>query len=250
MPTHMRARFAVQELTTWDAAEPFPCTKGLRTMRIPTASQLINPWQHGTLLFDLETDPRQLAPIADDEIELRMLRLLARLMHDNDAPRSQFERLAISYDAQPCPEHLLVRAQAERAAAIAEPLPELSELPAAELLATPPADLLADRKRRAVRRPAPPRDRGHRAADPPARALHALPCPTGSLPRGHAPSHRHRPDRLTGEESADRRHLVLRAEDIEDDDRDLSAEQATASPETRTQRRETGSEYSGQPDAW
>ena len=28
----------------------------------------------------------------DDELELRMLRLLAQLMHDNDAPRSQFER--------------------------------------------------------------------------------------------------------------------------------------------------------------
>jgi hypothetical protein len=53
-------------------------------------------------------------------------------------------------DAQPGPEHLLVRAQAERAAAIAEPLPELSELPAAELLATPLADLLADQKHRAV----------------------------------------------------------------------------------------------------
>jgi arylsulfatase A-like enzyme len=157
MPTHMRSRFGVGELTDWEPAEPFTFTKGVRTMRMPAAAaRWNNPWQHGTLLFDLATDPGQEHPLADDDLELRMLRLLARLMHDNEAPASQFERLGIPFDGQPDKEHLLVRAQAERAAAVAEPLPPLPELPAADLLTAPLMALLQDdRARRIVERHAP-----------------------------------------------------------------------------------------------
>jgi hypothetical protein len=79
-----------------------------------------------------------------------MLRLLAELMHESDAPRSQFDRLGIPYDGEIGPEHLLVRAQAARAAAIAEPLPPMSALPAPELLATPLMALLHNLDVRAV----------------------------------------------------------------------------------------------------
>jgi arylsulfatase A-like enzyme len=150
MPTHMRSRFAVNELKAWEPAEPFTFTKGVRTMVLPTKTIFINAWQHGTLLFDLQTDPQQEHPILDDEVELRMLRLLAQLMHDNDAPRSQFERLGIPFDAEPGPEHLLARKQAERAAATAEPLPDLSELQNAETLGLPITALLQDSHSRAV----------------------------------------------------------------------------------------------------
>jgi hypothetical protein len=71
-------------------------------------------------------------------------------MHDNSAPRSQFERLGIPYDVEPGPEQLLVRIQAERAAATAEPLPDLEDLPAVELLSMPIAALLQDRHARDV----------------------------------------------------------------------------------------------------
>jgi arylsulfatase A-like enzyme len=142
MPTHMRSRFSAKELAGWEPAEPFSFTKGLRVMRMPaTAGRWMNPWQHGTLLFDLETDPAQEHPLADDEQELRMLRLLVRLMHDNDAPPGQFERLGIPYDTEPGPEHLLVRAQAARAASVAAPL---ADLPAGDVLDTPLLELLAD----------------------------------------------------------------------------------------------------------
>src|SRR5690242_1491932 len=107
MPTHMRARFAVEELTNWQPAEPFGFTKGLRTMQMPSASAFLNPWQHGTLLFDLQSDPRQERPLDDPDIELTMLRMLAQLMHDSQAPQSQFDRLGIPYDGQPGPQHLL-----------------------------------------------------------------------------------------------------------------------------------------------
>lgn len=57
MPTHMRSRFSVAELADWEPAEPFVFTKGLQTMRVPAQTGWMNPWQHGTLLFDLQTTP-------------------------------------------------------------------------------------------------------------------------------------------------------------------------------------------------
>jgi arylsulfatase A-like enzyme len=150
MPTHMRSRFSTRELAAWEPAEPFSFTKGLRTMRMPATARWLSSWNHGTLLFDLETDPAQEHPLADDEVELRMLRLLARLMHDNDAPESQFERLGMPFDGEPGPAHLLVRTQAARAAEVAEPLPRLDDLPATDLLTVPVLDLLNDPATRAV----------------------------------------------------------------------------------------------------
>ena len=156
MPTHMRNRFGVSELTEWEPAAPFSFTKGIRTMRMPATANWMNPWQHGTLLFDLETDPGQEHPLVDDEVELRLLRLLADLMRASDAPASQFDRLGVPHQGQPGPEHLLVRAQAERAAATAEPLPPATELPASDLLTMPLLQLLQDgRGRSAVERHAP-----------------------------------------------------------------------------------------------
>lgn len=128
MPTHMRSRFSVNELTDWQPAEPFPFTKGLRSMKVQTKS-LMNPWTHGTLLFDLEADSEQNTPIIDDELELRMLQLLADMMHESDAPPTQFVRLGIPFGAVPDASHLLVRIQASRAAAALEPLPQLSDFP-------------------------------------------------------------------------------------------------------------------------
>jgi hypothetical protein len=150
MPTHMRSRFGVSELKAWEPADPFSFNKGVRTMRMSSRALFMNSWNHGTLLFDLETDPGQQHPITDDDVELRMLRLLARLLHETDAPRSQFERLGIPFDGEPDPEHLLVRVQAQRAKATAEPLPAISELPALDLLTMSIMALLQDTHAREV----------------------------------------------------------------------------------------------------
>jgi arylsulfatase A-like enzyme len=153
MPTHMRSRFGVRELDGWEPAEPFEFTKGIRTMRIPAVGNFrINPWQHGTLLWDLESDPSQSTPIIDDAIELRMLGHLVRLLRRNDAPPSQFERLGVPIHGDPAPEHLRVRADAERASAVAEPLPALLDLPANDLLIAPVHELLASSHANAILR--------------------------------------------------------------------------------------------------
>lgn len=144
MPTHMRSRFSVAELAGWQPAEPFSFTKGVRTMKVPARAPFINPWQHGTLLFDLESDPHQEHPLSDDEVELRMIRLLVERMRDTDAPDSQFERLGLPREGEPGEEHLLVAAQAGRAAATAESLPASLQLHAVEFLRRPLALAIDD----------------------------------------------------------------------------------------------------------
>ncbi|MBB6402821.1 sulfatase [Arthrobacter sp. AZCC_0090] len=144
MPTHMRSRFAVPDLSDWQPADPFSFTKGLRTMKMP-ATSFMNSWAHGTLLFDLKTDPEQNTPLTDDDTELRMLQLLAELMHASDAPRSQFERLGIPFHSVPGKEHLQVRRQAARSTAALEPLPPLGEFPDdGAALNTPILELMQD----------------------------------------------------------------------------------------------------------
>jgi arylsulfatase A-like enzyme len=144
MPTHMRARFSVAELSSWEPAEPFSFTKGLRTMRMASTAMWLNSWQHGTMLFDLSTDPRQLDPIVDDAVELRMAQLLVELMRRNDAPVSQFARLGLPAEGDVMPEHVRAAAHRDRALRTAEPIPRRHELHAADLLSLPLAELMAD----------------------------------------------------------------------------------------------------------
>lgn len=151
MPTHMRSRFAVAELADWEPARPFGFTKGLRTMRIDAAGAFrINSWQHGTLLWDLETDPGQTTPVVDDEVELRMIGLLLDLLRANEAPASVYERLGLPEQGPADRSHLRARQDLDRALATAEPLPPREELPAIDLLETPLHALLADEETHAV----------------------------------------------------------------------------------------------------
>ncbi|MEU2241130.1 sulfatase [Streptomyces sp. NPDC018338] len=144
MPTHMRGRFSPAELVDAELAEPFGFTKGIRTLRTPGRS-LLNPYQHGTLLFDLESDPEQRAPLVDDEAELRMASLLVGRLRESDAPPSQYERLGLPADGPVTEKHLLVRAQRAQAELAAEPLPRPEEFPAGRVsLRTPMRTLMSD----------------------------------------------------------------------------------------------------------
>ncbi|MFF2139963.1 sulfatase-like hydrolase/transferase [Streptomyces sp. NPDC058193] len=144
MPTHMRGRFSPAELADLELAEPFAFTKGIRTLRVPGRT-LFNPYHHGTLLFDLENDPEQRAPLVDDEAELRMAGLMVELMRANDAPVGQYERLGLPAEGPVTAEHLLVRAQRDRAERAAQPLPRAEDYPAGRLsLRSPLKALIAD----------------------------------------------------------------------------------------------------------
>jgi arylsulfatase A-like enzyme len=95
MPTHIRSHFSVDELSTATLVEPFSFTKGLRLLRTE-ARPWIKAHPFGTMLFDLESDPRQERPLQDPEVEAWMKRLLLDLMLANDAPVEQFARLGLS----------------------------------------------------------------------------------------------------------------------------------------------------------
>ena len=96
MPVHMRHTFDVGELQDIGLAEPFPFTKGCRTMKIEGRNW---PGLSGpifdTLLFDLQADPGQEHPILDSAVEARMVGAPVRLMKENNAPPEQFERLGL-----------------------------------------------------------------------------------------------------------------------------------------------------------
>ncbi|MET8381197.1 sulfatase [Streptomyces microflavus] len=144
MPTHMRGRFSPAELTGATLAEPFTFTKGVPTLRT-RGRTLFNPYHHGTLLFDLASDPEQRTPIIDDAVEQRMATLMVELMRATDAPPSQYERLGLPAEGPVSKEHLLAGAQAEQAGQAAEPLPRADDYPAGRLsLRTPVKALISD----------------------------------------------------------------------------------------------------------
>jgi arylsulfatase A-like enzyme len=94
MPTHMEGLFAIAELQDIQLAEPFSFTKGCRVNKIEARKWAV-PELFKTLLFDLETDPRQENPIRDAAVEQRMIAHMLRMMQDNDAPPEQYERLGL-----------------------------------------------------------------------------------------------------------------------------------------------------------
>ncbi|MGW0581141.1 sulfatase [Streptomyces sp. NPDC002920] len=146
MPTHMKGRFTPDELADIELAEPFSFTKGVRTVRV-AGRTFFNPFQFGTLLFDLHADPEQRSPIVDDMAELRMANLLLDLLHASDAPPSQYERLGLPAEGPATENHLLARAQRDQAEQAQEPLPRPEDYPGGRFsLRTPLAVLVSDPK--------------------------------------------------------------------------------------------------------
>ena len=100
MPAHMRHTFSLEEMRTAVMHPPFTFTKGCPVMQIEAlGARWVDAHKFGTLLFDIERDPRQQTPLRDPAVEQRMTRHLARLMRANDAPPEQFVRLGLPPDA-------------------------------------------------------------------------------------------------------------------------------------------------------
>jgi hypothetical protein len=97
MPTHIRSHFTIDELKTATLAGPFSFTKGLQVLRTE-ARPWIKAHPFGTLLFDLERDPRQEHPLDDPQVEAMMIGHMIRLLVENDAPPEQFERLGLAQE--------------------------------------------------------------------------------------------------------------------------------------------------------
>ena len=148
MPTHMRGRFAPAELVDAELVGPFGFTKGVPTLRTPGRS-LLNPFLHGTLLFDLEADPHQENPLNDAVLETKMATHLVELMRANDAPPEQYVRLSLP-EAGPVEErHLLIEQQWVQVQSSREPAARVPDFPADSIVATVPiSELVKDQRRR------------------------------------------------------------------------------------------------------
>ena len=96
MPTHMRHRFAVDELQAIELQAPFSFTKGCQTMKIKQTVHPMRIPEFETLLFDLESDPGQEQPLQDTALEGMMIEQMIALMSDNDAPAEQYARLGLA----------------------------------------------------------------------------------------------------------------------------------------------------------
>ncbi|WP_433171938.1 sulfatase [Actinoallomurus sp. CA-150999] len=143
MPTHMRGRFRPEELRGAELAGPLPFTKGVPVLKT-TGHAMANPYAFGTLLFDLAEDPDQEHPLADDELELRMVGLLVEQLRASDAPPEQYERLGLPESGPVTPDHLLVRAQWEQVRASRQGPARAEEFARPDGLEIPLRRLLAD----------------------------------------------------------------------------------------------------------
>ncbi|MCB0143393.1 MAG: hypothetical protein KDE50_26075, partial [Caldilineaceae bacterium] len=97
MPTHMRTPFAPAELQDTELVSPFSFMKGCPVLKIAARGwHGMNPFEFGTMLYDVAADPQQTQPLDDPAVEQRMIEHLLRLMRENDAPADQYERLGLN----------------------------------------------------------------------------------------------------------------------------------------------------------
>ena len=101
-PSSYPGAIGVEEMRTAKLCEGFAFTKGMPVLQIKGGygiSTLGFPprklMEYGTMLFDLEQDPKQEHPIRDDAVEARMKMNMVRLMEENDAPAEQYVRLGL-----------------------------------------------------------------------------------------------------------------------------------------------------------
>ena len=95
MPMHMTKLFNTQELSKAELVGPFSYTKRCKVLKVP-AKDKYRVSKFGSLLFDIEKDPKQLNPIQDEALERYMIGKLIALMKENDAPPEQYERLGLT----------------------------------------------------------------------------------------------------------------------------------------------------------
>jgi arylsulfatase A-like enzyme len=102
MPTihgNYRSFMSNEELSTAELVDPFPFTKGLKTMKIDNSQYIrtgaTSQVSFPTALYDLQADPGQQTPVDDADIEATMIEHMTDLMAANDAPAGQYQRLGL-----------------------------------------------------------------------------------------------------------------------------------------------------------
>ena len=109
MPMHMRSFFEPAELAAATLRPPFDFTRGMPVLKVPVLAEAAGNMRRRypsldarTVLYDLEADPGQTAPLAAAHAEEARLRdLMAEIMQAHDAPPEAFLRLGAAPPGAP-----------------------------------------------------------------------------------------------------------------------------------------------------
>jgi hypothetical protein len=98
MPTHMTGFFNGNEMKTAALAEPFDFTKGQKLLRYDALNEARRPpGLDGTkfgafksAIYHNASDPNQLNPIHEPDVEARLRKAAIRILREHDAPPEYF----------------------------------------------------------------------------------------------------------------------------------------------------------------
>lgn len=92
-PAHMNARFSVEELRSAELVDPLPFSKGVPVMRYAAETGRDITGRLGSLLYDLQNDPKQEQPCEDAAVEAHLTEIARGLMAAVHAPAEQYRRV-------------------------------------------------------------------------------------------------------------------------------------------------------------
>ncbi len=95
-PAYMNSRYPLEKLRTAEPVGPLSFSKGVPLMRYATNALHDITASRGTLLYDLQNDPAQEAPLNDAEVESRMTDHAKHIMAEINAPLEQYARVGWS----------------------------------------------------------------------------------------------------------------------------------------------------------
>jgi hypothetical protein len=98
MPTHMKAMFSAEELKTAKLHPGFSFTKDMPVLKIearPNPRFLKSQPEGFDMMYDLRTDPGQKTMIEDPEKKEELLKAMAALFAENDAPEESYRRYGL-----------------------------------------------------------------------------------------------------------------------------------------------------------
>lgn len=103
MPTHMTSHFSIEELRTAKLANPFDFTKGAPLMRIDCSTanaqagyDILNNWDDGSVLFNINSDPQQSLPLDEPDTIDRLIQIILVHMQAHDAPTELYAYYGLS----------------------------------------------------------------------------------------------------------------------------------------------------------
>ena len=89
-----RAFIKNEVLRTMKLHAPFSFTKGIPVIEIDSTDD-VSQAGYPTMLFCMKDDPAQLRPVKNPVQEMRMMKLMAKMMKENDCPEEQFVRMGL-----------------------------------------------------------------------------------------------------------------------------------------------------------